>query len=385
MVVEIILPAMGETMDEGVITCWLANSGDTVAKGQVIAEIESIKAVFELESPSAGVLQIIVPAGETVPILTVIATVIAPDQVQESAQVPESAAPPAVKAESPEPPREFVSPRARRFAGEKQIDLALVKGSGPGGRVEERDVRAYLVSRSRQVSADAAGPPSGMSAIRRIIAQRMSESAHTTAPVTLTAEVDATELVHLREQVKDHVQSRTGESLSYLVLLAKIVAIAMQKCPYMNVRQVGETIQTLDSLNVGIAVDTERGLLVPVLRGVERKDIVALTKELAVLMTKTRSGTIAVSEMEGGSFTITNLGTYGIDAFTPIINLPECSILGVGRIAPRPAVYQGQIAIRQIVVLSLTFDHRIVDGGPAARFLQCIAELVQNPYPLFLD
>ena len=219
-----------------------------------------------------------------------------------------------------------------------------------------------------------------MGIVRRVIAQRMSQSSQTTASVTLTTELDVTEFVRLREQMKPRVEQQTGETLSYNVLLAKLAAIALRELPYMNARLAGDEIHTLKAINVGIAMDTERGLIVPVLRDVASKGLIDLTKEGAVLAKKARAGTMGADDMTNGTFTITNLGVYGIDAFTPIINLPECAILGVGRIAQKPAVWEGQIAIRHMLVLSLTFDHRLVDGAPAARFLQRLSELIQNPF-----
>lgn len=440
MAKEIILPALGETMDEGTIARWLVDSGASVSKGQVIAEIESNKAVFELESPATGVLEIALQAGATVPILSVIGTVRGPGETAETPAAPSGAAPrqapqtATTPATAPPPQqaeasyeRRFVSPRARRLAREKDVDVAAVSGSGPKGRVEERDVRAYLETRprlsplARKMAAEAgvalppqaaaprerimraaieqrlaqpAEPPAAapasdetvtpLSTVRRVIAQRMSQSAQTAAAVTLTSEVDATELVHLREQIKSHIEQQTGAPLSYNVLLARLAAVALRELPYMTARLVGAELRTPGAVNIGVAVDSERGLLVPVLRDVDHKSLAALNQEAAGLASKARSGAISADEMAGGVFTITNLGMYGIDAFTPIINLPECAILGVGRIAPRPVVSQGQIAVRQMTVLSLTFDHRIVDGAPAARFLQRLAELIQNPYVVLL-
>lgn len=450
MATEIILPTLGETMDEGTIARWLVPSGTTVSKGQPIAEIESNKAVFELESPASGILIITKPAGVTVPILTVIGTILTPGETPPATgaqaattAIPASTSGPMEQAATAQPSttagettataealpvpggRRFISPRARRFAQEKGVDLNLVVGSGPNRRVEERDVRTYLESQprlsplARKIAAEAGIVPSPaiprarlmradvaqqvarpitpkpqeaelsadvtpLGTIRRVIAQRMTQSAQTTASVTLTTEVDATELVHLREQIKDYVAQQTGEPLSYNVLLARLVAIALHEFPYMMSQLKGDEINTPTAVNIGIAVDTDRGLLVPVLRNVENKGLIALSQEVAALMKKARDGSITADDMTGGTFTITNLGMYGVDAFTPLINLPECAILGVGRIGQRPAVWQGQMAIRHMVVLSLTFDHRLVDGAPAARFLQRVAQLIQNPYVVLL-
>lgn len=447
MATEIILPALGETMDEGTIARWTVESGGQVKKGEVIAEVESNKAVFELEATATGTLIIAKPAGVAIPILTLIATILAPgESAPSSAGTAAAAKSPATAAATseaqpsasvaaplavaPAAGRQFVSPRARRTATEKQVDVSHVKGSGPQGRVEERDVLAFLEQQPRltplaqKVAAEAGIAPAELGGphervtradveqkiarpapaaaqtsapvaaaqptaaetvaplgvVRRVIAQRMSQSSQTAASVTLTTELDVTEFVRLREQMKPRVEQLTGESLSYNVLLAKLAAITLHELPYMNARLVGDEIHTLQAANVGIAMDTERGLIVPVLRNVESKGLIELTKEGATLAKKARAGTMAADDMTGGTFTITNLGVYGIDAFTPIINLPECAVLGVGRIAQKPAVWQGEIAIRHMLVLSLTFDHRLVDGAPAARFLQRLSELIQNPY-----
>jgi pyruvate dehydrogenase E2 component (dihydrolipoamide acetyltransferase) len=463
MAIELILPALGETMDEGTIARWVVADGAQVAKGQVLAEIESNKAVFELEATASGTLHISAAAGQTIPILTVIGHILKAGESLPGASAPSSGAVgtehvPAGERQQTQPAasgvslvpassgRQFVSPRARRFAQEEAIDLRVVEGSGPQGRVEERDVRAYLDTRPRLsplarklaqeagVSVTAAEPrdritradveallaqpaepigsaqtaprvaaaaavstvtPAAVHAdervgttplgiIRQVIARRMAESASTTAAVTLTTETDATELVRLRDSLKEHVRERVGEPLSYNVLLAKLVSVALAEHPSLTSRLVGDTIHTPEVINIGIAVETEQGLVVPVIHDVAHKSLLTLSKEMADLREKAKFGALRPDDMSGGSFTITNLGQYGIDAFTPIINLPECAILGIGRIAPRAAVWGGQIAIRQIVVLSLTFDHRLVDGAPAARFLQRVTQMVENPHVLLL-
>ena len=216
--------------------------------------------------------------------------------------------------------------------------------------------------------------------VRRTIADRMATSAHTVAPVTLTTEADATELVRLRKQLKED----GGQPVpSYNDLLAKLVAQALLEHPAVNARFEGDTIVQSATANIGVAVDTDRGLLVPVLRDVQTKSLRQIAREAAGLIEKARTGRITVEELQGGTFTLTNLGMYEIDAFTPIINLPECAILGVGRIVPKQVVVDAeaeQVAIRQMMFLSLTFDHRLVDGAPAARFLQRVKQYVERPY-----
>jgi len=220
--------------------------------------------------------------------------------------------------------------------------------------------------------------------LRRIIAGRMAASHTQTARVTLVTEADATSFVAAREQIKASVEEEWGFAPGYNDLLALIVARALREFPYMNARlaEDGQSIERLPFVNLGLAVDTERGLLVPVIRDADRKGLRALGTELRALVERARAGKSLPDDLTGGTFTLTNLGMYEIDAFTPIINLPEVAILGVGRIQPRPVVREGEIVVRQMWTLSLAFDHRLVDGAPAARFLQRIKRLIENPYLL---
>lgn len=224
-----------------------------------------------------------------------------------------------------------------------------------------------------------------MSGVRAVIAERMSLSARTAAHVTLTTEVDATELVRLREQIKEETQKTLGFSISYNDIMVAIVARALREHPNLNATLAGEEIRLLETINVGVAVDTERGLLVPVIKEADRKGIDQIAREFRDLVERGLAGTLLPDDLTGGTFTITNLGMYEIDAFTPIINPPECAILGVGRIVAKPVVLgTEEVVVRRMMYLSLSFDHRIVDGAPAARFLQRIKQLVERPYLLFL-
>jgi pyruvate dehydrogenase E2 component (dihydrolipoamide acetyltransferase) len=210
-----------------------------------------------------------------------------------------------------------------------------------------------------------------------------SASAHATAPVTLTTEVDASELVRLRGQLKHDPIAATQPLPSYTDLMAKLVAHALLEHPALNARLAGEAIIQSTVVHIGLAVDTERGLLVPVLRDAQTKSLRQITREAADLIDGARAGRLSADELRGSTFTLTNLGMYEIDAFTPIINLPECAILGLGRIVPKQIVVEAiaeRLAIRQMMFLSLTFDHRLVDGAPAARFLQRVKQLIEQPY-----
>ncbi len=288
-----------------------------------------------------------------------------------------------------QPAVERISPLSRRLAAELGVDVDALAARLPGKRIERADVEAAAIQARKPASGPAApaaptGFPGGtltaVSAVRRLIAERMAESAHAAAAVTLTTEADATELVRLRRELKEADKRPVP---SYNDLFAKLVAAALLEHPGANARFEGDAILQAGTVNIGIAVDTDRGLLVPVLRDVHSKSLRQIAAESAALVERARTGRISPDELRGGTFTITNLGMYDIDAFTPIINLPECAILGVGRIAPKQVVVDadaGRVAIRHMVFLSLTFDHRLLDGAPAARFLQCVKQYVERPY-----
>jgi len=446
MVTEVVLPKLGQTMENGTIVEWVKQEGDPVRRGDLLFTVESDKATLEVEATTRGFLRrILVPAGETRPVMTVVALITrtADEELEgyevEGGQVEGSEVrrfegqSPALEIETLKPaaPRLFASPRARRLARERGLDLAEVTGSGPNGRIVERDVLAYLASRPKatptavkaaaalgvdlaavsgsgvggrvmkadvEATAQAAPTPVEepavetipMAGLRRVIAERMAASAHTTARVTLVTEADATDLVEARERLKAAVTEEWGFAPGYNDLLGLIVARALRGFPYMNARlsadpltgEGEEAIERLSDINLGIAVDTERGLLVPVIRDADKKGLRAFGAEFRRLTERAQAGKSLPDDLSGGTFTITNLGMYEVDAFTPIINPPEAAILGVGRIQAKPVVWQGQVVARQMVTLSLAFDHRLVDGAPAARFLQRIKQLIENPYLL---
>jgi pyruvate dehydrogenase E2 component (dihydrolipoamide acetyltransferase) len=330
-----------------------------------------------------------------------------------------------------------ISPRARRIAYELGVDWTQIKGSGRTGRIVERDVRAALEQQPTAVISASSQQPIEASPVARraaqelgvdlnalgtqlqgkritrqdveraaetpvttpistegdqripvsrtrvVIAERMSASAHTTAPVTLTTEVDATELVKLRQQLKGDKASADRPTPSYNDLLAKLCSVALAEQPMLNARLEGDEIVLSKTAHIGMAVDTERGLLVPVIRDVGSKSLRQIAGESAGLIEQARTGSLKAEAMQGGTFTISNLGSYEIDAFTPIINLPQCAILGVGRIVAKVVVIDAEneiTAIRKMLFLSLTFDHRLVDGAPAARFLQRVKQFIEQPY-----
>jgi pyruvate dehydrogenase E2 component (dihydrolipoamide acetyltransferase) len=450
MITEVILPQLGQTMEEGAIVDWVKKEGEPVSRGDVLFTVESDKAVLEVEATARGFLRrILVPEGQPVPVLTVVALITREaDEDISSYGLPGVAAAPATPSATeaglpapapspgehpPEPAsgRIFASPRARKTAREKGIDLALLSGTGPSGRIVEQDVLDYLAAKpkatpmaqktaqalgvdlstvagtgisGRIMQADVAGtaPPAAigalpsslpevhavesipMTGLRRIVAERMAASDAATARVTLVTEADATSFVEGREQLKNSVSEEWGFTPGYNDILGLIVARALTEYPYMNARlsDDGQSIERFATVNLGMAVDTERGLLVPVIRNASQKGLRAFGTEFRTLVDRARAGRSLPDDLSGGTFTITSLGMYEIDAFTPIINLPEAAILGVGRIQPKAVVRDGEIVARQMWTLSLVFDHRLVDGAPAARFLQRIKQLVENPFLL---
>jgi pyruvate dehydrogenase E2 component (dihydrolipoamide acetyltransferase) len=270
-----------------------------------------------------------------------------------------------------------------------------LSGSGISGRILERDVRAagQVVPTPQSIPAQVLPAPqpnvtAARNATRRTIADRMVASARQTAPVTLHTEADATELVRLRGQLAAELTGSDQPVPAYHDFIMRLTAFALQEHPALNASLVGDPVAgggasvEHDAVNIGLAVDTPRGLLVPVMRDVPAKSVQRLATESAARIAAAHAGTLGPDDLRGGTFTITNLGMYGIDAFTPIINLPECAILGLGRIVARPVVVDeatDTVAVRRMMGLSLTFDHRLVDGGPAARFLQRIAHLIAHP------
>ena len=284
-----------------------------------------------------------------------------------------------------QPPRLKASPLARRLAKEHGIDLSVIAGSGPDGRIVRDDV---LQHRSELQRAPAPTAPETaqvipMSGIRGVIAERMTMSVQTNANVTLHTEVDATELVQLRSLLNEKLAAR-DVTLTYTDMLVKVVANALRVHPRLNATLTDDGIHLLEEINIGVAVALEDGLIVPVIQNAAREGLSAISAQVKTFAEKARNNQLTPGELQGGTFTLTNLGNFGVDAFTPIINPPECAILGVGRILKKPVVQNDEIVVRSMLTLSLTFDHRVVDGAPAAQFLQTVAGYIQTPYLLLV-
>ncbi|MER3450332.1 MAG: 2-oxo acid dehydrogenase subunit E2, partial [Chloroflexota bacterium] len=354
---------------------WLKEDRAQVAKDEPVVQVMSKKITYEVKAPQAGVLRQAVPPKQKVPVGAVIGYITAPGE-----EVPVTPAAPAAAAGSTAQAEVLATPMAKRLAREHGIDLREVRGTGPGGRIQESDVLAYLEQR-RQAPAAPEAPPAArvipFTGMRRAIAERMTESLQTMAQVTITTEADVTGLVEFVDRLK------TRADISYTAVLVKAVAAALKQHPILNSTLVGDEIRLLDEINIGVGVALDEGLIVPVIRNADRLSLAEIDRELKRLAAAARAGTLTVDEVTGSTFTISNLGMYGVDAFTPIINPPEVAILGVGRITEKPAVYRGQVAVRSLMTLSLTFDHRVVDGAPAAAFLQTLAGMLAQPALIF--
>ncbi len=463
MAENLFIPKLGQTVEEVVLINWLVENGVKVDFGDPVLEVETDKAIFNVEANAKGFIHFgPYEIGETVPVLTVVATIGKADdsfspKTAGDLEEPEEqeTAHPQKQEEKPQTleneklisqaPREkiFASPRAKKLAAKEGVDLANIRPTGGEGiRIIEQDVVDYLHQKpkatplaaalAKEVGLDISGlvgtGPQGaltrsdiekeirnrlsqaadtgaafemgkylpysalkirekhpLSPIRKRIFERMSQSVHSTARVTLTTEADVTELVSLRETLVAGKAETWGFKIGYNDLIGVILVQALKEFPYMNARlsQDGHTYELLDEVNLGIAVDTERGLLVPVIKQADRLSLEDFGKKYRELVEKTLSGKASSDDLTGSTFTLTNLGYYDIDAFTPVINLPEVAILGVGRIQDKVVPYQSGIAVRKMITLSLVFDHRLIDGAPAAKFLQSLKESLEAPPKIF--
>lgn len=377
MAEEIAMPRLGWTMEEGTLVEWLKTEGEQVETGEILFTVESDKALNEIETFSSGILCIPPGApqpGDTVPVGTLLGYLLQtgeemPTERASASGDPASPIPvPATLHNQPTPAAKgnsAISPRARRIANELNISWHHIKGSGQTGRIIERDIRAVT-----------AQPPGSTGHIRELIANRLWQSQNETAAVTLTTEADATGLVDLRAGFK---ASQGTDAPTYNHMIAKLTALALGEHPALNASWQNGAPHQYESVHLGLAVDTEGGLLVPVIRDADSKSLAQIATEARALALKARRHTLGPDALQDGTFTISNLGMYGIDAFTPIINLPQAAILGLGRIVEKPAVFQGQVVPRALMALSLTFDHRILDGGPAARFLDRVRTFIEQP------
>lgn len=454
MATKMILPMLGQTMEEGTITKWLKKEGDSVEKGEALLEVMTDKVNMEVESPVAGILRkIVAQEDETVPIMEMIAIIgtadesiddllagggdqtDAPVEVEAPAAEPVSVTVNAPAVEEAASTRIFISPRAKHLATEKGISVDSMAGigTGPNNRIIEKDVLAFIDGlasqpqvKATQLAAKIAeteginlagitgtGPqgkvvrddviqamtpsahavsfaPSGedivvpFAGMRKMVADNVAKSAQTAPHVTLTIEVDMTEAVKVRTQIIGEFEKKYGVRLSYTEMIIKAMAMAVKDNPFINGRLQGNEIRIPADVNVGVAVALDGALIVPVIHKTNQRSIADICLEMKSLVVKAREGKLAGSEISGGTISISNLGGYGIDVFNPIITPGQSAIMGVCRIAEKPVVKDGQIVIRSMMNLCLSFDHRVLDGAPAAAYLKQVKEILESPWQLII-
>ena len=386
------MPKFGLTMHEGTIQRFFKAPGERVNAGEPLYEVETEKVLYEVEAPASGTLATaLFDEGATVEcgVAVVVIAEAGEDVAAVAARYTKSASQPATNDSRAIPRlpaersasanaggRRAASPVARKLAAELGVNLDKVEGTGPGGRITREDVEHAARSNSTaQPPISAAAPSRDRVAIRgarKVIAERMLQSLQSSAQITITAEADVTPATEFRAH-----QSREFD-FSYTDMMIHAVARALMRHPRMNSRLEGAQIIHNPGANVGIAVALEEGLIVPVVNQADSKSLREIAVESRALGEKARSGHLKLEDVTGGTFTITNLGMFGVDAFTPILNPGETGILGVGRVTEKPAIYNGVIAKRAMLWLSLTFDHRVVDGAPAAEFLQSVIEFFNH-------
>lgn len=386
MAVEVTMPKFGLTMHEGTIQRFFKAVGESVRAGDPLYEVETEKVLYEVESPASGVLAVaLFEEGATVECGVAVAVIAEANDDPASLRAKYGSAPAAssngevkaakapaadaIETKSNSGDRRAVSPVARKLAAELGVNLDRVIGSGPGGRITREDVERAAKSPAPPVPATASLQTIPMRGMRKTIAERMHQSLRDTAQLTITSEADVTPATELRERLKREFD------FTYTDLLIQAAGRALLKHPRMNARLEGSHIHTSSDANIGLAVSLDEGLMVPVIHAVTSKSLREIATATKLAVEKARAGKLKLEDITGGAFTITNLGTYGIDAFTPILHSGETGILGIGRIVEKPAIYRGEITRRAMMMLSLTFDHRVIDGAPAALFLQSVIDL----------
>ena len=402
MITKVIMPKLGMVMKEGLVVLWHVEEGDRIEAGKLLLEIESDKVTTEIEAPASGMVRkIIVRADEIVPCGTVVGIIADTEDEQiaaldaivsesrsvamtreqwEERQTLKEATEEAGAGEPEE--RVRISPAARKLAREHGVDPSRIKGTGPRGRIVREDVmRAAEEGRKRPASAveeERPGESVPVTRLRRAIADNMARSAHSVARVVHFAEVDMTRAVDYRNENRESFKREVDADLSYNVFLIKATASAMREDPVLNVSLRNDVIRRHSDINIGLAVALDEGLITVSMKQADQKSLRILARESAALIEKARAGRLQVDDVTGNSITISSLGGFDIDSFTPIVNLPEAAILGVGSVVDRPVVKSGKIEIAPIMKLSLSFDHRIVDGAPAARFLQLLKRRLET-------
>ena len=429
MSIEIKIPSVGESVQEAVLAEWFKQDGDTVRKDDPLFVIETDKVTLEVVAEADGVLKIIVKAGETVAIGTVVGSIEPADvsveskptvktekgdpekperdtdkdktdkaDMQKGTTPEEKTAPvqPAAKTLHPSAEDIPLAPSVRRLIAEKNLDVSKIQGSGPGGRISKGDVLLYLEKAPAgipdgpstpvdQPSAGAMEERKPMTPIRKRIAERLLESKQSTAMLTTFNEIDMARAMEIRSLYKEAFAKRHGVSLGFMSFFVKACVEALKEVPEINAFIDGSDIVYHNYQHIGVAVGTPRGLVVPVIRHVERLSFAQVEKAIVDYVTKIKDNRLELADLEGGTFTVSNGGVYGSLLSTPILNIPQSGILGMHKIEKRPVVIDDQIVIRPMMYVALSYDHRIVDGQGAVTFLKRVKEFVENPERMALE
>ncbi len=415
MPAEIRVPELGESVVEATVGKWLKNVGDTVAVGDPLVSLETDKVDMEVAAEQTGVLaRIDKGAGDTVAVGEILGSLSGADSLptengsKSQAPTQQEAIPtPAQPQPQPAAGSAQATPVARRLAGEEGIDLARLQGSGPGGRITKQDVagaRSVAAPTTAPQVATVAVVPAAvpaarpalvaqngreqrirMSRRRQTIARRLLDAQHTAAMLTTFNEVDMTAIMEVRKRRKDSFKERNGVGLGFMSFFTKATIGALKAYPRLNAEIQGDEIVLKNYYDIGIAVGVEEGLVVPVVRDADRKSFAQIEREIGELAGRARGNTLTLADLEGGTFTITNGGVYGSLLSTPILNSPQVGILGMHKIEERPIAVAGQVVIRPMMYLAMSYDHRIVDGNEAVRFLVRIKELLEDPESLLLE
>ena len=435
MATNVLLPQWGMNMEDGTLTKWLVSEGDEIAEGQPLVEVETAKINSELESPATGIVaHILAVEGSLVKVGAIVAVIGAPGEdpprpepVTTPSTTPRRRPPRAearaerqvtpvarrlahdngialddvtgtgpngrvneqdvrdaiaARQDAPRGSRPQVVPQARMLARQEGIDLADVTGTGPGGRILVADLEGAVLQRDAAAArAEAVSEAVPLTGLRKTIADRMSMSVSTMAQVTLTTEVDVTELLKLRESLVSAWRPHRLRPVDLDVIIA-VVAAALKAHPRMNAHLVDGEVLLLKEVNIGLAMSVPDGLVVPVLRGVDSLDLLGVARGMRDLSNRAREGELGVDDVTGAGFTMTSLSSYDIDAFTPIIDPPQVAILGLGRAREKPAVHRGKITVRSMMHLSVTFDHRALDGVPVSEFIRTLSTGLESPESL---
>jgi 2-oxoglutarate dehydrogenase E2 component (dihydrolipoamide succinyltransferase) len=390
--ISITVPTMGESVAEGSMGAWLKKSGDTVAKDELLVEIETDKVAVEVSAPVAGVLMIIAADGASV----------TPGQQIGSIAASGASAPAAAPAAAPSAPAagsdKALSPSVQRVVTENNLDPKAIAPTGPKGNITKGDALAAIgAAPSAPAASPAPAAPAApradqpreervkMTRLRQTIARRLKESQNTAAQLTTFNEVDMTNVMALRAQYKDAFEKRHGVKLGFMSFFTKAVVAALQEIPAVNAEIDGTDIIYKNHYDIGVAVGTDKGLVVPVLRDADTLSLAGIEKGIGALGKTARDGALTLDQLQGGTFTITNGGTYGSLMSTPILNAPQSGILGMHNIVQRPMAINGEVKIRPMMYLALSYDHRIVDGKEAVTFLVRVKDLLEDPARALLD